>query len=112
MNRIRKLCMVACLAAPVGLFAVAALAAGQVRADDRQAPECLQVQKRVIYRAYGYDHFVHLNNTCPRALACELSTATLPAQRVHLDSGEQKEIMLRRGSPARAFNYLLRCGAE
>jgi len=79
------------------------------RADDRQAPECLTSTKSVIYRAYGYDHFVRLANTCPSVVRCELSTATLPAQDVTLDPGEHKELLLRRGSPARAFEYSLVC---
>ena len=108
----KNLRTVAVFAVVAGLVATAQFVGGQVRADDRQAPECLQVEKSVIYRAYGYDHFVHLNNTCQAALSCELSTATLPAQHVHLESGAQKEIMLRRGSPARTFDYTLRCSAE
>jgi hypothetical protein len=79
------------------------------RADDRQAPECLQSNKTVIYRAFGYDHIVELRNTCPSAVRCELSTAADPAQSVALEPGEDKHLLLRRGSPAREFDYRLVC---
>ena len=79
------------------------------RADNRQAPDCLQSNKTVIYRAFGYDHIVELRNSCPSGVHCELSTSTEQAQSVTLEPGEDKHLLLRRGSPAREFDYRLVC---
>jgi len=78
-------------------------------ADDRQAPDCLLANKTVLYRAYGYDHMVELRNTCPSTVSCELSSDGTEAQQVVVEPSEQKHLLLRRGSPAREFEYRLVC---
>jgi len=89
-----------------GLIGVAA----QTRADDKQAPDCLVVHKLVTYRAYGYDHVVRFDNTCPSAVSCELATdATPEPQHVNVAAGAHRDVLTHRGSPASAFQYSLRC---
>lgn len=78
-------------------------------ADDRQAPECVLATKSVVYRAFGYDHIVRVENTCAHAMSCRVSTEGAPEQTVELEAGEHKEALLRRGSPAREFDYRLVC---
>jgi len=96
----------------LGLFALGLVAAvaAQTRADDKQAPDCLDVHKLVTYRAYGYDHVVRFDNTCPSAVSCELSTdATPEPQHVEVAAGAHRDVLTHRGSPASSFEYTLRC---
>ena len=80
---------------------------------DYEGPECVTHRPHVIYQAYGYTHFVALENTCEEAVTCQLRTSATNAElRVELNEGEQKEIVTRRGSPARAFSVTLRCETQ
>lgn len=95
-----------------GLVGIALLVgvAAQSRADDKQAPDCLVVHKLITYRAYGYDHVVRFDNTCPSAVSCELSTdATPEPQHLTVAAAAHRDVLTHRGSPASAFEYTLRC---
>ncbi len=73
---------------------------------------CVGVSSQALYRAYGYDHIVHLVNRCDDAAACDVFTdvnpevihATVPAR-------DEVDVLTFRGSPARTFTPHVTCRA-
>jgi len=62
------------------------------------------------YRAYGYDHIVHLRNDCQRNARCTISTNVNPKRlKVRVNSGERIEVLTYRGSPSRVFSARVAC---
>ncbi len=78
-----------------------------------EGPDCVTHRGHVIYQAYGYTHFVAIENGCEEAVSCRVRTSATSAEvRVRLDASSSKEIVTRRGSPAREFAVTLRCETE
>lgn len=71
-----------------------------------QAPKrCVEVATRSRYVPYGYDHIVVLKNTCAKAKKCVVKTDATPKPQTVLVPGKKtKEVVTRRGSPARTFS--------
>ncbi|HJL16913.1 MAG TPA: hypothetical protein RMH99_14710 [Sandaracinaceae bacterium LLY-WYZ-13_1] len=89
----------------LGLVALPAL----VRADV-DVPDCVTVRADARWNAYGYDHWLRVENGCERAVRCELSTDVNPeVHRVEIAPGEHVERLTYRGSPAREFEPRVRC---
>jgi hypothetical protein len=77
-------------------------------AGDR--PECAIVTSRARMQAYGFDHVVRIQNTCPSPLSCSVTTDVNPtASRASLQPGETTEVLMWRGSPASAFTAHVDC---
>src|SRR5262249_54471143 len=56
------------------------------------------------YRNYGYDHIVHLQNRCEKAVVCRVSTNVNPDPvEGTVAAGEDREVLTFRGSPSRDF---------
>ncbi len=73
-------------------------------------PECIEVTGRAQYSGYGFNHIVHLHNSCVSAATCRVSTNVNPAQvSVQLAAGEARDVLTFRGSPASAFQPRVQC---
>jgi hypothetical protein len=84
----------ACLAVPF---------AGTAAADSaQQVGDCASVTASARFQGYGYSHIVTLNNTCQRAVSCEVWTDVDPTPHHVLEAkpGKTAEVAVRSGSPA------------
>jgi len=71
---------------------------------------CVTVRTETRYRAYGYDHLVHLKNGCEKGVVCTVSTNVNPKeQQVSLDAGATATVVTFVGSPARTFQANVSC---
>jgi hypothetical protein len=101
-------------------FALLLVGAGlcaNVSADDGErvppATDCVKVSSEARYVAYGYDHIVTLENTCEKAMRCEVSSDVNPTPAsVELATGETKSVLTYRGSPASQFKPKADCKAQ
>jgi len=90
-------------------------------ADDGENPkdskpgdvsQCVKVRTEALYVAYGYDHHVHVTNGCDKAVRCAVTTSANPdPTTVSLASGEHRDIVMFRGSPASVVNAQVKCKA-
>lgn len=72
--------------------------------------QCVTVRTEARYRAYGYDHLVHLKNACEKGVVCTVSTNVNPKeQQVSLDAGASTTVVTFVGSPARTFQAKVSC---
>jgi hypothetical protein len=100
------LAVFACLLAPP-LATEANSAPARAKPD---APECVKHRTEARYRNLGYDHLVYVTNTCDRRVVCQVSTNVNPEPiELALRSGEARELLTWRGSPAREFTARVAC---
>jgi hypothetical protein len=68
----------------------------------QQVGDCASVTAVARYKVYGYTHVVTLNNSCQRAVSCEVWTDVDPSPHVSLQAkpGKSAEVVIRNGSPA------------
>ncbi len=79
------------------------------RARAGESP-CVAISAQVIYRAYGYDHIVHLVNRCENDSICDVSTNVNPEPtRVTVPAKSAIDVLTFRGSPARVFTPRATC---
>jgi len=97
-------------------FAAFALVSTDARAADgeREAPApkgaCVSVRTEAVYRAYGYDHLVHLDNQCKKPMHCVVTTSAAPDPiEVDLEVDETRTLTTFRGSPAREHTANVNC---
>ena len=58
----------------------------------------------------GYDHWIHIKNSCSAAVTCKVSTnVNEKIKRVQLASAQRKSVLTFRGSPARTFQASVKC---
>ncbi|MCA9629783.1 MAG: hypothetical protein KC766_19050 [Myxococcales bacterium] len=71
---------------------------------------CVEYSTQVIYKNYGYDHWVHLRSACEKPVTCHASSDSNPsgADRA-LDPGESASLLMFRGSPASEFQATVSC---
>lgn len=106
---------VAALLATASLLVVLATpGTGARAADGEDGPpnpgKCVKVRTSARYVAYGYDHVVELENTCNKAMSCDVSTDANPTPAtVELAIGETKSVLTYRGSPASEFTAKVDC---
>ena len=85
-------------------LSLACLSLAATAAADSPPPvgDCASVTASARYRAIGYTHVVTLNNTCQRAVACEVWTDVDPSPHYTLQAkpGKSAEVITRSGSPA------------
>lgn len=96
-----------------------ALTSSAAADDDGETPKeskpadvskCVKVRTEALYIVYGYDHHVYLTNGCDKAVRCEVTTSANPdATTVSLAAGEQRDIVMFRGSPASVVNAQVKC---
>jgi hypothetical protein len=100
------------------LLLCTALLVANANADDGErgpapATDCVKVTSEARYVAYGYDHVVTLENTCDRAMRCQVSSDVNPTPAaVELAKGETKSVLTYRGSPASEFKAKAECKAQ
>jgi hypothetical protein len=76
-------------------------------------PACVGYWPEARYRAYGYDHLVHVQNTCSRDATCTIATNVNPqSMQVTVVSGTQVELITWIGSPAREFTPVVSCSVR
>jgi len=91
------------------LLGAAAISAAQLPARAKDLV-CVGVSAQVIYRAYGYDHIVHLVNHCDGDAACDVSTDVNPeVTHVLVPVNTSVDVLTFRGSPARVFTPRVSC---
>ena len=91
------------------VLAVLALAAMAVAKGEPESP-CVEFWPEARYRAYGYDHIVHLSSHCPAPALCQVSTDVAPNEiKIHVFPGTHVEVLTFRGSPARTFRPRVQC---
>lgn len=74
-------------------------------------PTCIRVWAEARYRGFGYDHIVHVGNSCAAPAICDVFTNVTPARlRVTVPAGQEVEVLTFRGSPAREFVAHAECG--
>jgi hypothetical protein len=98
------------------LVVAAALTAAGGRplpADSGTAAGCVLWQTEARWVGMGYNHLVHLHNTCSEAMRCEVSTDVNPEVTVvHLDPEEKETVTTFMGSPASEFEAYVECTSE
>lgn len=71
---------------------------------------CVESWPEARYRAYGYDHIVHLRSRCRVTADCTVTTDVSPeASRAVVRPAEHVEVLTFRGSPAREFTPTVVC---
>lgn len=74
------------------------------------ATPCVIARAEARWAAYGYNHIVHLENTCVEAHTCTVATDVNPApQTVDVPGNGAVEVLTFRGSPARVFTPAVAC---
>lgn len=78
-----------------------------------QVPECIEYSGQARYGAYGYDHVVHVRNGCERRARCQVWTSVDSERHaISVAAGDTRDVVTRRGSPARGFRPYARCELE
>ena len=106
--------VVALVAVALGLFP---FVGGVLRANaadsgvvDAGASSCIQSWPEARMQAYGYNHIVHLRDTCAVAADCVVTTDVNPdPTRVSVDAKSETEVNTYLGSPARVFTPTVTC---
>ena len=74
------------------------------------AAKCVKWKSEAVYVAYGYNHLVHLENTCKKAMRCEVKTDVNPEpQSADLEPEEKETVVTFMGSPASEFKATVTC---
>lgn len=90
-------------------LSVPALALGQVRVVGER-PDCVRASAVARFGAMAYDHWVHVENTCPTTVRCTVSTDVNPSPTaLELEPGQQRDVATFHGSPASAFVATVAC---
>lgn len=88
-------------------------AQGQPKQDGPQPVNCVEWNKEVRPRGYGYMHVVKLNNQCNTSQRCDVSTNSNPEkQTVELPPKGSREVIAHISSPAREFTASVNCRAS
>lgn len=75
-----------------------------------ERPDCVHATAIARYGAMAYDHWVHVENTCPSAVRCTVSTDVNPTPTaIELDPGQSRDVATFHGSPATAFVATVEC---
>jgi hypothetical protein len=80
-------------------------------AQTPRTPACIQSWAETRYRDYGYDHIVHIANTCQARAVCFVSSNLNPTPlKVDVPVAQQIEVLAARSSTPRDFTPQLACG--
>lgn len=97
---------------PIRFLGVLVMVAGGLallstaRAADRSdtSVACVSSWGESLYRNYGYDHIVHIQNRCQKTVLCRVTTNVNPDPvEGTVAPREERELLTFRGSPARDF---------
>ena len=99
--------------APLSLLAwlgAAFLALGPRGAAAGGPDLCIKFRGEVRYGALGYNHLVHITNTCAVAADCSVTTDVNPeAQAAEVGARSEVVVTTFLGSPARTFTPSVKC---
>ena len=77
---------------------------------DHEDVVCVRFWPEVRYGNLGYDHIVHVYNSCETRVRCSVSSDVNPeAVEVLVPTNEHREVVLNRGTPAREFTPNVEC---
>ena len=80
------------------------------QAGSGTAAGCVKWESEARFVAYGYNHLVHLENTCKKAMHCEVTTDVNPKpQSADLEPGKKETVVTFQGSPASEFKATVVC---
>jgi hypothetical protein len=92
----------------IGVHAQSALDDGE--RGEAPKEKCAHVRTQAPYRAYGYDHEVLIENTCPKPIDCSVKTNVNPeVTTVRVAPHATETIVTYRGSPASEFKADVDC---
>lgn len=93
----------------LALLAVPVLALAQASMTGER-PDCVRASAVARFGAMAYDHWVHVENTCPTTVHCTVFTDVNPVP-VDLDlaNGASRDVATFHGSPASAFTATVNC---
>ena len=93
------------------LFALPPLLALALPAGAADSPgTCIRFWGEARYGALGYNHLVHIANSCAAAADCIVSTDVNPEEKQITVAGKSEEIVSTfLGSPARTFTPHVKC---
>lgn len=85
-------------------LALALVATSAIANPPDTGAKCIKVRPEARYGALGYNHIVHVGDTCATAAECDVSTDVNP-QPTHVSVAAQSEVEVNTflGSPARVF---------
>jgi len=93
-------------------FATLALATlvAPLAATAQSADSCIRFWGETRYGALGYNHIVHVANSCAKTADCEVSTDVAPEPlKTEVTGKSQVEVTTFLGSPARVFTPRVKC---
>lgn len=77
---------------------------------DKTPSECVHWHHEARYSGFGYDHVVHIDNTCTTPAECDVQTNVNPKRiQVRVPAKSKAEVITFRGSPARVFRPQVQC---
>ena len=92
----------------LGLFVALALAPRSAAADSPDS--CVRYWGEARYGALGYNHIVHIKNSCAAPAECVVSTDVNPDEQKVLVAGRSEALVSTfLGSPARTFTPHVKC---
>jgi hypothetical protein len=93
----------------LGLLVFPLLAARDAAADAK-ADVCIKFHGEARYGGLGYNHLVHITNSCAVAADCTVSTDVNPqAQEAEVAAKSEIVVSTFLGSPARTFTPSVKC---
>ena len=93
----------------LAVFALPLSAWAQARVPGER-PDCVRVEAIARFGAMAYDHWVHLENGCDRAVRCRVRTDVNPeVSTVDLEPGARRDVATFHGSPASTFVATVDC---
>lgn len=91
-------------------FRFALLVAFALVAGGAEAATCVAWWPEVRYRPFGYDHIVHIRNSCTVPVRCLVTTDVNPhPMRADVPAGSEIEVVTWVGSPSREFTPHVKC---
>lgn len=73
-------------------------------------PDCVEVEGVARWAAASFNHWVVVHNRCEEPVRCTVATDVSPEpHRLDVPAGQRREVLTRRGSPARSFAPRVQC---
>lgn len=96
------------------VFCVAGLAASEKPSGDAASGlRCVRWTQEARFKGLGYNHLVHLHNTCKKAATCSVQTDVNPdAKDVLLAPDKKTTVTTFLGSPSSVFQAKVSCRAK
>lgn len=76
----------------------------------KSAADCVSYDTQARFSGAGYDHLVHVKNSCKRTARCAVHTNVNPSPvHVSVEPRAVETVVTFRGSPARTFSAVVNC---